>query len=126
MKKNLSQRDINLDLIRSFAVWTVISVHFFYNSGFYYETVAGYRMYIMLIVRTFCMVCVPLFMILSGYLLNTKTLCRKYYFRIIPILTSYVLASVCCMIYKIIFCDNVFTFKTFILGVFNFSIAGYS
>lgn len=38
MKKS---RNINLDLIRCLAVFSVISVHFFLNTGFYDEEVIG-------------------------------------------------------------------------------------
>lgn len=62
-------RDIGLDITRIVAFISVVSVHFFLNSSFYDTPVLGKRMYAMTIMRTAFMVCVPLFMILSGYLL---------------------------------------------------------
>lgn len=73
------KRDITLDAIRVFAVFSVISVHYFLHSGFYNTPVMGTRMFIMITFRQFFMICVPLFMILTGYLMSQKVLNKKYY-----------------------------------------------
>ena len=75
MKKD---RNINLDIIRCVAVLTVICVHFFLHNGYYNIPVLGKKMYIATIMRTAFMVCVPLFLLLTGYLMNKKTLSKKY------------------------------------------------
>ncbi len=69
----LEKRNPALDIIRIVAAFTVLSVHFFLHNGFYYETVQGTSMYIMTLMRTLFSVCVPLFMILTGYLMCNKT-----------------------------------------------------
>ena len=74
----LEKRNINLDVIRCIAVFSVISVHFFNNTEFYQQIVSGKRMYCMVIMRTFFMICVPLFLILTGFLMSKKELNRKY------------------------------------------------
>ena len=51
----------------------------------------------MTIMREFFMICVPLFITLSGYLLCKKELSVKYYSRIWGILITYVLASLLCI-----------------------------
>lgn len=126
MKKERLRRNLNLDFIRCTAVLSVLSVHFFLNSGFYAEIVDGKRMFGMVTMRTFCMICVPLFMILSGYLLNQKQLTASYYTRIIPILTTYVLCSILCIIFKILYKHENITFKSAFLSLFNFTGANYS
>ena len=73
------ERNINLDLIRTVAVISVISVHFFLNSGFYSLPLLGKTMYISTVFRTLFMICVPLFLLLTGYLMNKKELSKKYY-----------------------------------------------
>ena len=93
-KDNQKIRDDKLDIIRIFALFCVISVHFFLNSGFYTEIVIGKKMYIMSILRSFFIICVPLFIMLTGYLLNGKTLSRKYYKGIIKTLITYLLCSI--------------------------------
>ena len=42
----MRNRDYNLDLIRVFALYTVVSVHFFLNSGFYSQDMIGFKMFI--------------------------------------------------------------------------------
>lgn len=66
------KRNINIDLIRCCAIFAVISVHFFRNNGFYTEPVIGWRMYLMVFMRTTFMICVPLFLLITGYLMNRK------------------------------------------------------
>lgn len=43
----MKKRNINLDIIRSIAVFSVLSVHFFLNNGFYTEIIKGKRMFVM-------------------------------------------------------------------------------
>lgn len=62
-----NKRDIKLDIIRIFSLLCVISVHFLLNSGFYEETVEGKKMLIMCIYRMFFIICVPMFITLTGY-----------------------------------------------------------
>ena len=66
----MKKRDIGLDLTRIVAFVSVVSIHFFLNSGYYDAPVVGKRMYIMTLGRTFFGICVPLFMLLSGYLMT--------------------------------------------------------
>ena len=66
------KRDVSLDITRIIAFVSVPAIHFFLNSGYYNVPLEGKRMYLMTYGRTFFMVCVPLFMILSGYLMVTK------------------------------------------------------
>lgn len=71
-QKNLKERDSSLDILRIVAFLSVISVHFFLNNGFYDQLVVGKRMYVMTILRSFFMDCVPLFLTLTGFLMNKK------------------------------------------------------
>ena len=66
-------RSVKLDLIRCIAVFEVISVHFFLNNGFYNQTICK-SLFSQVCFRTLFMTCVPLFMILTGYLMNKKEL----------------------------------------------------
>lgn len=96
IRKFMKQRSVNLDLIRCCAVWCVLSVHFFLNNGFYYEQIImGTRAYIMILMRSFFMICVPLFLLLTGYLMGSKKLSRQYYFseNIIRIIFVYYVSS---------------------------------
>lgn len=52
----MKKRNINLDIIRSIAVFSVLSVHFFLNNGFYTEIIKGKRMFVMFTMRTAFMI----------------------------------------------------------------------
>ena len=88
-----------MDIVRCTALFCVVSVHFFLNSGFYDETVSGWRMYLMTMLRTGFMICVPLFMVLSGYLMLHKKAEKSYFMKIGRTLVIYLLASFCCGLY---------------------------
>lgn len=61
----MKKRNINIDLIKCIAVFSVISVHFFANVGLYKNIINSTNMYIGIFFRTLFMICVPLVLILS-------------------------------------------------------------
>ena len=126
MKKSidLSRRNSALDITRIVALFTVISVHFFLNNGFYSEPMFGKRMLVMTVMRSAFMICVPLFIMLTGYLMSRKTLSRGYYHGIVKTLGIYLLASLACAVYKIV---N-FGYKPtwMIWGLFDYTTANYA
>lgn len=99
----MSKRNINLDIIRCVAVFFVLSVHFFLNNGFYDEIVIGKKMYVASIMRQCFMVCVPLFIVLTGYLMNKKQLTAQYFKGIKKVLVIYILSTLCICVYKMAF-----------------------
>ena len=124
--KKLQSRNASMDIIRIVAAFTVLSVHFFLHNGFYSQIVEGVPMYIMVLMRTLFSVCVPLFMILTGYLMSHKTLSRKYYSGISKTLIVFVLATLACIIFKTVHDNEPFSLKSFILGTLDFTGANYS
>jgi surface polysaccharide O-acyltransferase-like enzyme len=124
--KRFEKRNPAMDIIRIVAAFTVLSVHFFLNNGFYYETVQGAPMYIMSLMRTLFSVCVPLFLILTGYLMSHKTLSKSYYKGISKTLIIFVLATLACMLFKTFYKGDEFSLSKFILGTLDFTGANYS
>lgn len=90
-------RDPGLDLIRAIAVFLVLSVHFFSRIGFYSQPMEGKRMLLMCVMRMGCMTCVPLFLLLTGYLCRKKELSKRYYGGILRILMTYLLCGLVCL-----------------------------
>lgn len=167
--KKLEHRNTTMDLIRIIAAFSVLSVHFFLHNGFYSETVTGMGpiegvinyfttqdasalhgpvMFVMVTMRTLFSVCVPLFLILTGYLMSQKQLSKGYYKGIRKTLIIFVIASVLCMFYKSIhendaalaaFSNMQFSemfaaieskggygIKEYLLSIFDFTGANYS
>lgn len=122
----MKERNLNADLIRCAAVFCVVSVHFLLKSGFYNLPVEGSQMWLMCMVRSLFMVCVPLFMILTGYLMCHKELSRRYYGGLVKTLEIYVLASIACLLFKKFALGNTVTLPSAILDILNFKAANYS
>lgn len=120
------KRDVSLDITRIIAFVSVPAIHFFLNSGYYNVPLEGKRMYLMTYGRTFFMVCVPLFMILSGYLMVTKDIklekksILKFYSKLSKVLVTYLLAALAIIIYKVYFLKEPLSVQD---GIFN--ILGY-
>ena len=121
---DISKRNSSLDITRIVALFSVVSVHFFLNTGFYKYTVTGKRMLVMTIMRTACMICVPLFLTLTGYLMSRKTLSKKYYGGIVKTLGMYLLASAACIVFRVFWAKAAFPGDLF-WGILNFKTAAY-
>lgn len=93
-----SKRDLGLDYTRILAFLLVVTVHFFLHSGFYGNAMQGEKMYIMTAIRTLCMSCVPLFLLLTGFLTrnNRTELTAKGYFSYLKKLRKILLTAVFC------------------------------
>lgn len=121
LSERLERRNSSMDILRIVAAFTVLSVHFFLHNGFYSEPVSGYGpikgigqffatgdgsalhgplMFLAVAMRTLFGVCVPLFMILTGYLMSKKELKKGYYKGIRKTVIIFVLATIACMIFK--------------------------
>ena len=122
----MKERNPAVDIIRCLALFFVVSVHFMLNNGFYKQTVDGGEMFIMTLMRSLFIICVPLFLTLSGYLLRKKELTKRYFKRIFPILLTYVLTSIVCMLYSLLFNHEELSFGEAIMKILNFTGAPYS
>ena len=119
------KRDPSLDIIRICAFLFVVSVHFFPNCGFYDTTVAGEGMLLAIFPRSFFMICVPLFMVLTGYLTGEKTVCWAYYRKLVDTIGVYVLAALCCKGYQILRGEEDYWIYRVVSDVLNYSAAPY-
>lgn len=124
--KNIDNRDTSADIIRIIAVFLVICVHFFLMSGFYGQNIDGFEMYPLVTMRTLSGICVPLFMILTGYLMCGKKPNRDYYFKIGKTLFVYIGASIMCALFMANFFDKTVTLNKFVSGVLEFTMAPYA
>ncbi|MBQ3417049.1 MAG: acyltransferase family protein [Ruminococcus sp.] len=166
----LKRRNSTLDVIRIVALASVLSVHFFLHTGFYSQPYSGYSgpiesivkaiseqnpdnlnglwMFLTFMMRTLFGVCVPLFIMLSGYLMGKKTVSRSYYKGIRKTLIIFVLVSVVHFFFKAFREDalvkaaaasggidaifkafsesETLDFKHFIFGIFDYTHANYS
>ncbi len=123
---DVNKRNSALDITRIVALFSVIGVHFFLNSGYYSSPMLGSRMLVLTIARCGFMICVPLFLMLTGYLMNRKVWSKKYYLGIIKTLAVYLLASLACLIYKGCVLGQSFTLFSGTMHILNFSASNYA
>lgn len=123
-KKGL--RNPSMDLVRILAFTLVVSVHFFLQSEYYTIGLSGKRLFVMTVVRSFCIICVPLFMILSGFLMKNKKLSGKYYSGIRKTILTYFLASVACYLFQCLHYNKPLGLWNFTEQMLSFKAAKYS
>lgn len=123
MKK---ERNLNADLIRCTAVFSVISVHFLKNNGFYSTPVEGWDMLLMCMFRSLFMTCVPMFLLLTGFLMWKKELSARYYKGIIKTLEIYVLVSIADLLFKYAVLGETVTVWSAVRQILAFKAANYS
>lgn len=122
----MGKRVLKLDIIRIFALFCVICVHFLLNSGFYDTEVSGIKMYCLILSRSLFIICVPLFLILTGYLMNRKTISKKYYRGISRTLIVYIICSIIYSIFLKFYLKEEMTIKIFIERLLNFTGTEYA
>ena len=119
------KRQFGIDLIRTIAIIFVLVVHCFLNIEFYNQSYIGISTYCLLLIRNIAFVCVPLFLILTGYCMADKKLEKGYFSKIIKIIIVYLLISIISLLYKIFYLNEPFTIHQ-IIDIFTFKLNGYS
>ena len=119
-------REPGLDLVRVFASLFVVAVHFYLNCNYYQTPLAGGKMMIMTWGRWFFMICVPLFMMLTGYLKCHKTFSVGHYLSILPILLTYVLIGIVkIVVSNIYYGAGYYTFASGLEAIATYQLAWY-
>jgi surface polysaccharide O-acyltransferase-like enzyme len=121
-----NKRVAGLDIIRALAVLFVISVHYFKNTIFYSIPMTGKTMIILNSLRWLFFICVPLFMILTGYLSRNKEPNKEYFKGIKKVLISYLFISIACIIVRIFYFKEKQRILYWLISPFNFTADGYS
>ena len=120
------KRVIGLDIIRSFAILFVISVHFFSNSGFYEQLINSSGYFGLFCVRNLFFICVPLFLLLTGYLVHTTKTNRDYFYKIFKVLISYLIITIIVIIFKTFYLNHEFNILSVIFGILAFKADPYA
>lgn len=119
-------RSIGLDVVRCVALLCIIGVHVFYHNGFYSKPQKGMDMLLADVLRWFTFVCVPEFVMLTGYLKAQAKLSKKYYKGIVPILTAWIVISLICICFKQFYLGNSKSIAAWISDFFEYKGADYA
>lgn len=120
------QRDFGLDLVRAAAGVLTLSVHFFLNSGFYEVPVSGGAMLLACGVRMLCLICVPLFLLLTGYTCVGRKWSPGYYRKLLPVLLTYLLSAAVCMVFRCAWLGETFTRRGLVMQFTAYAAAPYA
>lgn len=122
-----AKRNLNMDLVRCVAVFSVVAVHFFKNSGYYSTPLIGEKMLVATIARTLFMVCVPLFMLITGYFMCEKQIelsgknLKSFYGKLSSVLIPYTVITVLIIVWRIIYKEETLDFKNCLLILTDFT-----
>ena len=103
------KRNINIDIIKVFALFLVATMHFFLTG--YYELTYEKRTIPFIAIRNFSAICVPLFIMTTGYLLANKTWSKKYYLSVLSTFFMYITATTICGLFDMKF---IITWRNFL------------
>ena len=119
-----SKRNLNVDIIKAVSLLLVIGVHFFLYTG-YYSINYSITNSIFIVLRNICMACVPLFIIVTGYLNKNKIWNKKYYLNIGRVYLLYSLAMFILTLVDNKYVINTTLFKTTLINILNYKYYGW-
>ena len=114
------------DILRLLAMVLVVTVHATSFNGFTSQKAADLPTFFVAMSRYFSYICVPLFIMLSGFLCRKKRISADWYIKLIKILAEYVVCSLVIFGFKKHYLGYEFTTVGVIESLFNFSMANYS
>lgn len=120
-----TQREVGLDIIRSTAIFSVVFIHLFLNTDFYLRVYSGFDLGIQVFFHSLFMVCVPLFMMLTGYLLKNKVMSQDFYKKGISICCFYLIYVCLVLLYKVIAYKETFSIRDIFDSILSFSGRNY-
>lgn len=121
---NSSKRNINIDIIKTVSLVLVISLHFFLHTKFY-SIDYTFISIPFIVVRNICMACVPLFIIVTGYLNRDKTWNKKYYLNIGRIYLLYSLAMSILTLVDNNYVINTILIKNTLINILSYKYYGW-
>lgn len=121
-----NQRNMSIDIIKCLAIFSVIGVHFILNTVNDIVIQSNLDIAIFLAYRQFFIVCVPLFMLTTGYLNIKKEPTKKYYKRFYSILGIYFFYSILALIFRNLYMHEPISVFQGIKLVFTFQAIPYA
>ena len=122
----IKKRQEGLDILRAIAVIFVISVHFFLNTKFYETPIVGLNMYLQVMLQTIFMSCIPLFLMISGYVSRGVEISWNYFKKLLPVIVVYIVFSALAIAYRTLHFHEVKSIKEWITDFLTFKANPYS
>ncbi|MCR5508029.1 MAG: acyltransferase family protein, partial [Lachnospiraceae bacterium] len=125
MTESAGARQSGPDIVRSLAALFVVSVHYFFNCGYYSAPLTGNIPFIMTAMRWLFLCCVPIYMMLTGYFKCNKELNRAHYLGFIPVGIAYLLISVIKIFVGNYYYGKIYGIKEAFVSLGNYTMAWY-
>lgn len=113
------------DIVRFIATLFVVMAHFYLNCNYYDTPLIGAKMFIETFFRWLFIICVPLYMMLSGFFLKSRKPTKKHYMSILPLFISYLVISVVKMILYNRLYGEIYPIGEMFKNIGNYNIAWY-
>ncbi len=123
MKKN---RELGLDIVRFLAVILVPLLHAYAYIPVLDYDLLSLKWFIFVALHYFSLICVPLFLMLSGALMRKKAVSKRYYAGILRIVVPYAIISVATVVIWAVFRDDYNGVVLAIKSVLNFTAIDYA
>ena len=121
-----SERYFGLDIIRALAILLVPTIHAFAYIPVVDNDLLSIKWCAYIALHYVALICVPLFMILSGALMRGKRLSVKYYLGLLKIIIPYVIISIFAIAYKTAVNDSFPGVLSSIKSILNFTAVDYA
>lgn len=127
-QNNAIQRVVGLDIIRCFAIFSVIAGHFFsLHTNFKNEMFAGTSMFLQASIAPVFYSCgVPFFLLLTGYLNCYRKIEKTYFHKIWKVLFAYLLFSIISIIFRNLYLNARLDIKQSIDMILRFNAIPYA
>ena len=120
------KRNLNLDLIRCLALFLVPCIHGLDNTGLYTIALTTAADKAMVGIKLIVTNCIPLYLLLSGYLCCRKSLSVRYYLGYLRIYLVYLLCAIPCVLLEYFYEHSLHSLSDIIGSVINFYCCGYA
>jgi len=125
-KRDICQRNMNMDVIRCVALFFVLAVHFCTHCNIYNAGYTGVSAFLAVMLRTFYVPALALFLMLNGFFQYKKKLSTDYYLGILKLYEMYVVTSVLNLLYSRFYLGEALSFKDMISLVVNYGASEYA
>lgn len=122
----MKTRSIGLDLVRTLAIIFVFCVHFMSYEGFYSGQFNNSFMFILLSIRWIFYTCVPLFLLLTGFLNSNKKLDLKYYKSGLRVISGYIFIEIIIFLFKRYYIGDTTSIVRGAINILGFTVEDYS
>lgn len=108
----MKERYFNCDVLRIIAFIFVIAIHSLSYLGFYNQINEGIIMLCLNVLRYLFIICVPLFLVLTGYLMENKdSFNKQYVFKLFRVMVTYILCRVVYFLFVYLYTGQLISIK---------------